>query len=261
VTISSATAREVCREWGLTLVDSRPMQGYLSYVWKVTRAGQPYALKLTVPSETFDVEMAALTAWDGRSMVRLIQHDLDRGAALLQWLDPSVSLEDVPLDEALTVAGELLTITPATTKFADVRVEAATPRISTYFSSKVLQATEAAVLRVAAHPAAVLVNHDLHYGNVIRDWSGEWVCIDPKPKTGPAEYAIAPLIWRRYQGADDAIGRLSRLCQIARLDLELARDWLLVRVVDYARWGLGVGLTTDPELCREIADRLVSERG
>lgn len=250
--------REVCRQWQLTLTESAPMRGYLSMVWKVEKDGRPYALKLAEPSEAFEAEVAGLKAWGGRSMVRVIDDDLERGAALLEWLDSSVSLEDVPLEKAVTAAGELLRITPPGDPFfKDVRVEAAqSKRETTFFSPKALQTTAAAVLRVAEHPASVLVNHDLHYGNVIRDWSGGWICIDPKPKTGPPEYAIAPLIWRRYDGAADAIARLDRLCDIAHLDHELARDWLLIRLVDYALWALSAGLTTDPEICRELAERL-----
>jgi streptomycin 6-kinase len=119
-----------------------------------------------------------------------------------------------------------------------------------------LQATEAAVLRVAARPETVLVNHDLHYANVIRDWNGNWVCIDPKPITGPPEYAIAPLIWRRYNNPTDSLDRLDRYCEIAMLDRELAFDWLLVRLVAYALWALESGLTTDPALCRELVEQM-----
>jgi streptomycin 6-kinase len=227
-------------------------------------------LKLTVPSEYFAVETAALMAWDGRSMVRLIQRDVEQGAALLQWLDSSVSLADVPLDEAVAVAGEMLTNTPTTDRtayFGDARAEATqgcktwltrNDALGNFFSIKMLQATQSAVLRVAAHPESMLVNHDLHYANVIRDWDGNWVCIDPKPTTGPPEYAIAPLIWRRYDNPTDSLARLDRFCEIAKLDHGRAFDWLLVRLVAYAFWALESGLTTDPALCRELVDRMTS---
>jgi hypothetical protein len=71
-------------DWNLVLVDVVPRHGYLSVVWHVQQAAQSYALKLTVPSESFRLETAALLAWDGRAMVRLVQHDLERGAALLR---------------------------------------------------------------------------------------------------------------------------------------------------------------------------------
>ncbi len=265
-----ALLESVCRRWELALVEVEPRHGYLGVVWRVEQAGQSYALKLTIPSEAFTIETAALVAWDGRSMVRLIQHDAERGAALLQWLDSSVSLAEVPLDEAVAVAGKMLTVTPTTDRtayFGDARADALqgcktwparNDALGNYFSTKMLQATEAAVLRVATHPESVLVNHDLHYANVIRDWYGNWVCIDPKPTTGPPEYAIAPLIWRRYNNPTDSLARLDRFCDIATLDRDLAFDWLLVRLVAYALWALESGLTTDPALCRELVDRMTS---
>jgi streptomycin 6-kinase len=265
----------VCRNWDLVLVDVVPRHGYLSVVWHVQQAAQSYALKLTVPSESFRLETAALLAWDGRAMVRLVQHDLERGAALLQWLDPSVSLEDVPLDQAVAVAGEMLTVAPktdrlATNRISDARVDVEQwckkwPRRNTSlshpFSAAMLQAAEAAVVSITARPEAeqpTLVNHDLHYANVIRDWNGHWVCVDPKPVIGPPEYGLAPLIWRRYSGADDSVERVKRLCSIAGLDQELSFDWLLVRTVEYALWALDAGLTTDPANCCELVDRMTS---
>jgi streptomycin 6-kinase len=257
------------------LVDLVPKHGYLSVVWQVEQAAQSYALKLTVPSESFRLETAALVAWDGRAMVRLVQHDVERGAALLQWLDPSVSLEDVPLDQAVAVAGELLTVVPkidrhAANGFSDARVEVEqscktwagrNASLGRPFSAAMLQAAEAAVVGVTGRPDVdqlALVNHDLHYANVIRDWNGDWVCVDPKPLIGPPEYGVAPLIWRRYSGADDALERAGRLCSIAGFDQELAFDWLLVRTVDYALWALEAGLTTDPAHCCELVGRMTS---
>lgn len=265
----------VCRKWDLVLVDVVPRHGYLSVVWRVKQATQSYALKLTVPSETFRRETAALLAWDGRAMVRLVQHEVERGAALLQWLDPSVSLEDVPLDEALAAAGELLPVVPRldrrmASRFSDARVEieqacktweCRNTSLGRPFPAAMLQTAEAAVVSIAARPEAeqpTLVNHDLHYANVIRDWDGRWVCVDPKPTIGPAEYGVAPLIWRRYSGAEGSVERVKQLCGIAGLDQELAFDWLLVRTVDYALWALEAGLTIDPANCAEVVARLTS---
>jgi len=265
----------VCRNWDLVLVDVVPRHGYLSVVWHVQQAAQSFALKLTVPSESFRLETAALLAWDGRAMVRLVQHDLERGAALLQWLDPSVSLEDVPLDQAVAVAGEMLTVAPKTDRLATNRISDARAHVEQWckkwprrntslshpFSAAMLQAAEAAVVSITARPEAeqpTLVNHDLHYANVIRNWNGHWVCVDPKPVIGPPEYGLAPLIWRRYSGADDSVERVKRLCSIAGLDQELSFDWLLVRTVEYALWALDAGLTTDPANCCELVDRMTS---
>ncbi len=104
------------------------------------------------------------------------------------------------------------------------------------------------------------MNHDLHYENVIRDWDANWACVDPKPVIGAPEYAIAPLIWRRYRDPEDSVERVRQLCAIAGLDGSLAVDWLLVRTIEYLFWALGAGLTTDPEICRELIGHLTRGR-
>lgn len=267
----------VCSNWRLTIVDLVPRHGYLSVVWQVKLHERSYALTLTIPSETFRLETAALLAWEGRAMVELVEHDVAHGAALLQWLDPSVSLEDVSLVHAVEVAAEMLTVTPeidrsAATWFNSAGVDIEQGRatwasrsttLGQPFSAAVLDEAEAAVAAVTGCPEAerlTLANHDLHYANVIRDWDGHWTCVDPKPMIGPAEYSLAPLIWRRYNGADDAIERVQRLCSLAGLEPELAFDWLLVRTVAYALWALEAGLTTDPANCLELVARMTSGR-
>ena len=267
----------VCGNWRLKIVDLVPRHGYLSVVWQVKRNGRSYALKLTIPSETFRLETAALLAWEGRAMVELVELDVEQGAALLQWLDPSVSLEDVPLVQAVEVAAEMLTVTPEIDRSAEAWFSHANSDIEqgrvTWasrnttlgqpFSAAILHEAEAAVAAVTGRPVAerlTLANHDLHYANVIRDWDGRWTCVDPKPMIGPAEYSLAPLIWRRYSGADDAIQRVERLCSLAGLEPELAFDWLLARTVAYALWALEAGLTTDPANCLELVTQMTSGR-
>ena len=44
----------------------------------------------------------------------------------------------------------------------------------------------------------------------------------------------------------------------AGLDLPLARDWALVRVVDYWLWALSIGLTEDPRRCATLLEWLAA---
>lgn len=228
-----------------------------------------------MPSAIFVQETAGLLAWDGRAMVRLDRCDVELGAALLQWLDASISLLDVPIDEAVATAGRMLAVTPvldpttaSTYEHARLEAEAGARRWSTRntelgdpLSPAELRATEAALVRIGQRPDAEpsqLVNHDLHYENVIRDWDANWVCVDPKPVIGAPEYAMAPLIWRRYRDPKNAIERASQLSVVTGLDADLALDWLVVRTVEYLFWALGAGLTTDPAICRELIGHLTS---
>lgn len=263
-----------CARWELHLSDPTPRHGYLSLIWKVVRQSEPYALKLTLPTESFRCEIAGLAIWNGSGMVRLYEASVDDGVALLQWLDSSVSLADIPITEAIAASGKILRNAPTmnpevNSRFANVAHELQQssqhwPDRNRSFgnplSSNAIIAGQAAVARIRDQVEINqqrLVNHDLHYDNVIRDWNGNWVCIDPKPVIGSPEYAIAPLIWQRYSSPESAIKRTQHLCAIAHLDEALALDWLLIRVIEYLFWGIGAGLTDDPTVCREIIDHLV----
>jgi hypothetical protein len=211
-------------------------------------------------------------------MVRLDLCDVELGAALLQWLDASISLADVPIREAVVAAGRLLAVSPlvertSAAQYDNSRVEAGT---SSYGWSKsnrqlgdpllpaAIRAGKDALVRIRrrSDPGLPrLVNHDLHYENVIRDWDANWVCVDPKPIVGVPEYAIAPLVWRRYRDPEDSMQRLRQLCALAGLNAPLALDWLLVRTVDYLFWAMDAGLTTDPQICRDLIGQLTSGRG
>jgi streptomycin 6-kinase len=87
--------------------------------------------------------------------------------------------------------------------------------------------------------------------------------VDPKAVVGEPEFGLAQLLWRRLE-AMEAQGGLAfhfqALVEAARLDAELARAWTLVRTVDYWLWGLGVGLTEDPERCRRVVAWLLPGR-
>lgn len=266
--------QSLCTRWELEITDSAPFHGYLSLVWRVKHRAQVFALKVTIPSETFTRETAGLLAWDGRSMVRLERHDAGLGAALLQWLDASLSLADVPIDEAVATAGRILTVAPSiepasASTYETARVQAVTgsrhwSRRNTEFNSPLSPSTvsegEAALTRITLVPDPTpprLVNHDLHYQNVMRDGDSNWVCVDPKPIIGAPEYAIAPLIWRRYRDPEDSAQRIRQLCSLAGLEFPLAWDWVLIRSIEYLFWALSAGLTTDPEICRQLIGHLV----
>jgi streptomycin 6-kinase len=91
----------------------------------------------------------------------------------------------------------------------------------------------------------VMVHGDLHYQNVLAADREPWLAIDPKPMAGDAHYELAPMLWNRWAEAV-ATGnlrfalrrRFHTLVDAAGLDEELARDWVVVRMVYNALWEL-----------------------
>ncbi|MYR60958.1 hydroxyurea phosphotransferase, partial [Streptomyces sp. SID625] len=95
--------------WDLRL-DGPPMYGVCALVLPVVRAGgTPAALKLQPLDEESAGEPDALRAWDGDGAVRLLAHDAPTCTLLLERLDESRTLSDLPDSRAaVEVIGTLL---------------------------------------------------------------------------------------------------------------------------------------------------------
>ena len=263
------TIESLCQKWHL-VVDGTPRHGYLGLVVPVWRGNERCVLKVSWLDEVTQEEAAALAAWDGQGTVRLLAHEPDAGAMLLERLDFSRSLQDVTIGEAVTVAGHLLRrlAIPAVEGFRPLSVAA--PIIADSlperweangrpFSRYLLEKVRDDALQLSSHTASLLVNYDLHYADVLAGTREPWLAVDPKVVIGDPEYGLAQLLWTRLEDiqANDGLDRHFRLLvESAALDEPLARAWTLVRCVDYWLWGLSVGLTEDPVRCAAIVDWL-----
>src|SRR5687768_11739829 len=78
-----------------------------------TAGGEEVVLKLSFPHREAREEATALALWDGRGAVRLLRHDRQRWALLLERCRPGTRLGDavgsgLPADDALAVAAASL---------------------------------------------------------------------------------------------------------------------------------------------------------
>ena len=82
----------------------------------------------------------------------------------------------------------------------------------------------------------VLVNQDLHAGNVLRAEREPWLVVDPKPLLGEREFGLAPLVRGRELGHSEAAvrRRLDRLTGELGLDRERARLWAIAQTVAWS---------------------------
>ena len=259
----------LCQKWHL-VVDGSSQHGYLGLVVPVWQGDERFVLKVSWLDEVTQEEAAALIAWDGQGAVRLLAHEPDAGAMLLEGLDFDRSLQDVAIGEAVTVAGHLLRrlAIPAVEGFRPLSVAA--PMIANSlqerwaangrpFSRYLPDKARDDALQLSHHTASLLVNYDLHYADVLAGEREPWLVVDLKAVIGDPEYGLAQLLWTRLEDIQ-ANGGLDRhfrlLVEAAALDEPLARAWTLVRCVDYWLWGLSVGLTEDPVRCAAIVDWL-----
>lgn len=232
-------AETMLDRWSLTL-DGEPMHGFAGLVLPVHRAdGTPAVLKLAFPHDEAEHEALALSTWDGAGAVRLLDHDADAWALLLERLNPSASLLDVPIGAAIDVIGGLVrrldTVAPP--KLRSMRDNAER------WITELPEDNEGAVpdhlvdravgLCRELGPAAGdrLVNEDLHYANVLRGSREPWLLIDPKPIAGDLEFGLIPLLWNRFDEST-LESRLAEVVEVAGLDLDLARGWTFVRAID-----------------------------
>lgn len=247
---------EVCRRrWSLQLGTPYP-DSYVSLVLPAERGGgEPVVLKIQFPGRESQYEADALRVWDGDGAVRLLDHDIERHALLLERCVPGTHLRQVPLDEAMDVFVGLLPRiwVPAGAAFTTLADEAAWwaedlgatwERAGRPFERDLLDAALEALEELPpTQGEQVLVHQDLHADNVLAAAREPWLVIDPKPLLGEREFAAAPII-RSYElggSRADVRFRFERLVGDLGLDRERTRRWAIAQTI---AWGLdddGIG--------------------
>ncbi|MEV0407306.1 aminoglycoside phosphotransferase family protein [Actinoallomurus sp. NPDC050550] len=260
-------ARELVSRWELTL-DGDVMHGFLGVVVPVRRGPDAYALKVSRPSAEVDNQVVSLAAWQGRGMVELVSVEPEHGALLLERLDAGRSLDDVPLDEAVQAAALVLRrlAVPGVDGLPTLAEHVASwperwltewQNLGRPLPRRLLDAAIETCRALAPGAGRLLVDHDLHFRNILAGQREPWLAIDPRGVLGDAEFALPPLIWNRFVGEHEVPERFDRFTEVAELDRDRAKGWLLAVVMDYFLWSTGAGLTWDPAACRIIADWIV----
>ncbi|MEU7842587.1 aminoglycoside phosphotransferase family protein [Micromonospora sp. NPDC049114] len=203
--------------------------------------GTAAVLKLQFPTEDSRHEAPALAHWDGDGAVRLLAHDPDRHALLVERCQPGTPLYELPLDRALDAAIDVLPRLwrPAGTPFTPLAEEAAGwldriprswERTGRPYEWRLLDAACALLVDLASSQGEqVLVNQDLHAGNVLAADREPWLVIDPKPLSGEREFSVVPLVRGQELGHSPAAvrHRLDRLSTDLGLDAERVRGWTI----------------------------------
>jgi streptomycin 6-kinase len=250
--------------WDL-VVDGAPWHGGNGIAVPVRRAGEPLVLKLTWPDPLVAEEVSALRMWDGRGTVRLADADPAQGALLLERL--GAPMTDLPVTEALAGAATLLRrlAVPAPDGVPTTGGYAATLRdtlparwdaVGRPFPPAVLDRATGLAGDLRGPTPPVLVNRDLHYGNVLRGRREPWLAVDPLPLAGDIEHQCGQLLWTRLDELTDLHRALAVLVDAGGLDPQRARSWAVLRAVDYWLWGLAAGFTLDPIRCARIVAEL-----
>ena len=251
--------------WDLRL-DGPLARGMASVVWPVLRAdGTPAALKLQPISEDSAAAPLGLRTWAGNGIVRLLDHDPDSGAQLLERLDATRPLSSVADDSdtaAMGILAELLArlvavpAPPGVRRLADIaaamldQVPGAVPALRDPYERELVRTCAAAVAELAGEAGDRLLHWDLHYDNILAAQREPWLAIDPEPLAGDPGFDLWPALdsrWDVVVASGDVrravLRRFDLLTEVLGLDRERAIGWTLGRVLQNALWDIEDGKT------------------
>jgi streptomycin 6-kinase len=255
----------LAREWNLQ-VGAAFEGSNVSYVAPAMRGSEHVVLKVQWPDDESTHEADALKVWNGAGAVRLLAHNVERHALLIERCVPGTDLAAAESIDALAVLIDLL---PRLWKgvgppFKSLREEAqgwaATLSVDWDAAGRpcertLVDATAEFLDQLAkSQGEQVLVHQDLHGENVLAAEREPWLVIDPKPLAGEREFSLAPII-RSFElghSQKEVVYRLDRLSSELGLDRDRARCWTIAQTVAWsfdssyaahhyetARWLLG----------------------
>jgi streptomycin 6-kinase len=238
---------DVVRAWGLTL--GPPFEdATVSYVAPAIRGTEHVVLKVQWPHEESAYEVDALRTWDGDGAIRLLAHDENSHAMLLEQCRPGSALAAATSLDPIPILIDLLPRLwkPAAAPFKSLSAEAqewsATLSSDWEASGKLCEcslidaAAEFIEQLAGSQKEIVLVHQDLHGANIIAAERQPWLAIDPKPLLAERAFSLAPVIRSFEFGHSPAavIERLDRLSAGLKLDRERVRGWTIAQTVAWS---------------------------
>ncbi|HKP29848.1 MAG TPA: aminoglycoside phosphotransferase family protein [Gemmatimonadales bacterium] len=226
----------------------------LARLYAVTRAdGTRAVLKIAVPHMEGLHEAEGLRFWDGDPTVRLLEHDPEHHAMVLELCEPGTTLRELPEPEQDLVIASLSrrlwdkTVRPLPGPYRPLAMMIehwATETIKQYpcWTDPELTREGLRLFEELSRPSHedVLLATDLHAGNVLRAQREPWLVIDPKPFIGDRAYdATQHLFNCRDRLRADPEGLIRRFAGLLEVDSLRVRTWLFARAAAEPRddWG------------------------
>jgi streptomycin 6-kinase len=252
---------ELTARWGLDLDDPFEPGGNCAWVAPGTDAeGRDVVLKVAWRHTEAQHEAEGLAALSGRGAVEVYAfehvpaHDdaddqpgEDTTAMLLERCRPGIELRLRPEAAQHVVVADLLRsvwsieLAPGhpfrpLSAMADDWTARAEARLATDAAAldPGLARDGLALFRALSRPAPtdVLLCTDLHAGNVLSGERRPWLIIDPKPYVGDRHYDVTQHLLNCNESLRaDPIGLTTHVAELAQLDAERVRQWVVARCV------------------------------
>ncbi len=194
-------------------------------------------LKVTPPDDDeSDEEAAALALWAGDGAVRLLRHDRERRALLIERARPGTDISTLP-DEVATAVAIVLGLRlwqPAARTFRWIGDHV--PR----WLDNAERSTESErdLIPIARELYAsldigrsTLVHGDFHHHNILDAGGGRYLAIDAKAMVGEPEFDVPSFLWNPlgYRMSLEVTERRLAAFAAAGLDEERMRAWSVIR--------------------------------
>ncbi|MEU1122515.1 aminoglycoside phosphotransferase family protein [Streptomyces sp. NPDC005899] len=273
-----ALAAGMLERWDLKR-DGAARAGEASLVLPVLRSdGTPAVLRLQMPRQETTAALIGLRAWNGKGMVRLLDHDPMGSSMLTERLNGARTLASINDDDvAMSILAELharLVAFPAPRglrSLGDIasemldQVPQAIRRLADPADRQLLHSWASAVAELAGEPGDRMLHWDLHYDNVLAAQREPWIAIDPEPLAGDPGFDLWPALDSRW---DDVVAkgdtprivrrRFDLLIDVLGLDRARATGWTLGRLLQNSLWDVDDGKTRLTPSSVAIADSLLT---
>lgn len=250
---------ELAQHDALTIAAPFPNLSY-NYVAPAVRAdGKEVVVKIGYPGREFLTEIDALSLYNGRGMVQLLDAGREQGFMVLERVKPGMPVLDLGDDEKATsiaahVMQEFWRPVPPGYSFPTVADWAAgLKKLRPLFGGTTgplparyveeAEALFAELLPTQAEP--VLLHGDLHHWNILSAEREPWLAIDPKGVIGEPAYEIGawlrnPLLHLLKESDLKRMleRRIAQFSEELGFDRTRLRDWAFAQAVLSAWWSI-----------------------
>ncbi|HUG75463.1 MAG TPA: aminoglycoside phosphotransferase family protein [Acidimicrobiia bacterium] len=233
--------------WSLRITGDPFPGSYVSLVVPVTSDDEPAVLKIQFPHDESAHEAEALRVWDGDGAIRLLGHEPDLFALLVERCRPGDHLADAGPEVAMEV---LIGLLPRLWVAADgpfrlldeeargwiEDIPGSWERTGRRVERRLIDAAVDALAGVIGVTSGVLLHQDLHGHNVLQATREPWLVIDPKPLVGDRAFSVAPIVRSYELGHSEAevLRRFDRLVDAFDLDSSRAAAWTIGQTIAWA---------------------------